>query len=208
VFCETPRLTLSPRSSSFISAQRPHTSTFSIFQPRKKNWGKKKQTSVALIVFFNYYYTFLQLDPADLAEQLKKQGASIPAVRPGRATAEHITGTLNRMSILGSAFLGALAAAPPLVEKLTGLTAFRGFAGTSLLILVGVATDTARKVKAEQVREGSEKRVFFFFLRFFFPHRKIVPSLSSFSPSFTRKFLSQAMSKYQDIDKLYDDLKL
>lgn len=49
---------------------------------------------------------------------------------------------------------------------------------------------------------------FFFFLRFFFPHRKIVPSLSSFSPSFTRKFLSQAMSKYQDIDKLYDDLKL
>ena len=104
--------------------------------------------------------------------------------------------------------MGALAAAPPLVEKLTGLTAFRGFAGTSLLILVGVATDTARKVKAEQVREGSEKRVFFFFLRFFFPHRKIVPSLSSFSPSFTRKFLSQAMSKYQDIDKLYDDLKL
>ena len=119
------------------------------------------------------------------------------------------------MSILGSAFLGALAAAPPLVEKLTGLTAFRGFAGTSLLILVGVATDTARKVKAEQVRESGEKRAFlslfgffFFFLRFFFPHRKIVPSLSSFSPSFTRKFLSQAMSKYQDIDKLYDDLKL
>ena len=75
-------------------------------------------------------------------------------MRPGRATAEHITGTLNRMSILGSAFLGALAAAPPAVEKLTGLTAFRGFAGTSLLILVGVATDTARKVKAEQVSGG------------------------------------------------------
>ena len=176
MFCETPRLTLSPRSSSFISAQRPHTSTFSIFQPRKKNWGektlKKKQTSVALIVFFNYYYTFLQLDPADLAEQLKKQGASIPAVRPGRATAEHITGTLNRMSILGSAFLGALAAAPPLVEKLTGLTAFRGFAGTSLLILVGVATDTARKVKAEQVREGGEKRVFFLLSSLLFPSPK------------------------------------
>lgn len=176
MFCETPRLTLSPRSSSFISAQRPHTSTFSIFQPRKKNRGKKnfkkKQTSVALIVFFNYYYTFLQLDPADLAEQLKKQGASIPAVRPGRATAEHITGTLNRMSILGSAFLGALAAAPPLVEKLTGLTAFRGFAGTSLLILVGVATDTARKVKAEQVREGGEKRVFFLLSSLLFPSPK------------------------------------
>ena len=140
------------------------------------------QTSVALIVFFNYYYTFLQLDPADLAEQLKKQGASIPAVRPGRATAEHITGTLNRMSILGSAFLGALAAAPPAVEKLTGLTAFRGFAGTSLLILVGVATDTARKVKAEQVKRR-EIIFFFLFSVFFFRGFFFLLSLSLLSTS-------------------------
>eukprot|EP00889_Picochlorum_renovo_P001330 jgi/Picre1/28360/NNA_003766.t1 len=53
------------------------------------------------------------------------------------------------MSVLGSAFLGALSAAPALVEATTGLQAFRGFAGTSVLILVGVATDTARKFKAE-----------------------------------------------------------
>ncbi|KAK9820311.1 hypothetical protein WJX72_008805 [[Myrmecia] bisecta] len=121
--------------------------------------------NVALIVFFNYYYTFLQLDPKDLSEQLKRQGASIPAIRPGRATADFITGTLERMSILGSAFLGVLAAAPTLVEGITKLQAFRGFAGTSVLILVGVATDTARKVRAEQ-----------------------------------------AMQKYKDIDKLYDEL--
>jgi len=69
-----------------------------------------------------------------------------------------VTRTLTRMSVLGSAFLGILAAAPPLTEKLTGLTAFRGFAGTSLLILVGVATDTARKIKAEQVRERKGER--------------------------------------------------
>jgi preprotein translocase subunit SecY len=79
------------------------------------------QTNVLLIVLFNYYYTFLQLDPKDMSEQLKRAGASIPAVRPGRATADYITKTLNRMSILGSAFLGALAAAPPLVEAVTGL---------------------------------------------------------------------------------------
>ena len=77
--------------------------------------------NVALIVLFNYYYTFLQLDPKDMADQLKRSGASIPAVRPGRATADYITNTLNRMSILGSAFLGALAAAPPLVEAVTKL---------------------------------------------------------------------------------------
>lgn len=105
--------------------------------------------NVALIVAFNYLYTFLQLEPKELSEQLKRQGASIPAVRPGRATAEFITKTLNRMSVLGSAFLGMLAAAPALVEALTGLQAFRGFAGTSVLILVGVATDTARKFRAE-----------------------------------------------------------
>jgi len=131
--------------------------------PQQKKKKKKtdpliqSQVSVALIIFFNYYYTFLQLEPADLAEQLKRQGASIPAVRPGRATADYVTRTLTRMSVLGSAFLGALAAAPPATEALTGLTAFRGFAGTSLLILVGVATDTARKIKAEQVREREGK---------------------------------------------------
>jgi protein transport protein SEC61 subunit alpha len=106
-------------------------------------------TNVALIIAFNYLYTFLQLDPKELSEQLKRQGASIPGVRPGRSTAEYITKTLDRMSVLGSAFLGALAAAPALVEATTGLQAFRGFAGTSVLILVGVATDTARKFRAE-----------------------------------------------------------
>ena len=64
------------------------------------------------------------------------KGASIAGVRPGRKTADYITGTLERMSILGSAFLGALAAAPAAVEGITRLTAFRGFAGTSVLILV------------------------------------------------------------------------
>lgn len=57
--------------------------------------------NVALIVAFNYLYTFLQLDPKDLSEQLKRQGASIPGIRPGRATAEYITKTLDRMSVLG-----------------------------------------------------------------------------------------------------------
>lgn len=47
-------------------------------------------TNILLIAFFNYYYTFLQLDPDDLSEQLKRQGASIPLVRPGKSTAAYI----------------------------------------------------------------------------------------------------------------------
>ncbi|CAM0911343.1 unnamed protein product [Alopecurus aequalis] len=110
-------------------------------------------TNVMLIAFFNYYYTFLQLDPDDLSEQLKRQGASIPLVRPGKNTAAFIKTVLSRISVLGSAFLAVLAAGPSVVEQISHLTAFRGFAGTSVLILVGCATDTARKVQAEIISQ-------------------------------------------------------
>lgn len=109
--------------------------------------------NILLIAFFNYYYTFLQLDPDDLSEQLKRQGASIPLVRPGRSTATFIKTVLSRISVLGSTFLAILAAGPAVVEQTTHLTAFRGFAGTSILILVGCATDTARKVQAEIISQ-------------------------------------------------------
>ena len=105
--------------------------------------------SVVLIAFFNYFYTFLQLEPDDLAQQLKRQGASIPNIRPGKNTSDYISQSLERMSVLGSLFLGGLALTPGIVEALTDVTALRGFAGTSLLILVGVATDSARRFKAE-----------------------------------------------------------
>ncbi|XP_038711114.1 preprotein translocase subunit SCY1, chloroplastic [Tripterygium wilfordii] len=110
-------------------------------------------TNILLIAFFNYYYTFLQLDPDDVSEQLKRQGASIPLVRPGKSTAAFIKAVLSRISVLGSAFLAILAAGPAVIEQTTHLTAFRGFAGTSVLILVGCATDTARKVQAEIISQ-------------------------------------------------------
>ncbi|GFZ06716.1 SECY homolog 1 [Actinidia rufa] len=110
-------------------------------------------TNILLIAFFNYYYTFLQLDPDDVSEQLKRQGASIPLVRPGKCTAAFIKMVLSRISVLGSAFLAILAAGPAVIEQITHLTAFRGFAGTSVLILVGCATDTARKVQAEIISQ-------------------------------------------------------
>ncbi|PIN14735.1 Transport protein Sec61, alpha subunit [Handroanthus impetiginosus] len=110
-------------------------------------------TNILLIAFFNYYYTFLQLDPDDVSEQLKRQGASIPLVRPGKTTAVFIKTVLSRISVLGSVFLAVLAAGPAVIEQATHLTAFRGFAGTSVLILVGCATDTARKVQAEIISQ-------------------------------------------------------
>ncbi|KAI7992916.1 hypothetical protein LOK49_LG12G00022 [Camellia lanceoleosa] len=113
---------------------------------------------ILLIAFFNYYYTSLQLDPDDVSEQLKRQGASIPLVRPGKSTAAFIKTVLSRISVLGSAFLAILAAGPAVIEQTAHLTAFRGFAfrgfaGASVLILVGCATDTARKVQAEIISQ-------------------------------------------------------
>ncbi|XP_022731726.1 preprotein translocase subunit SCY1, chloroplastic isoform X1 [Durio zibethinus] len=110
-------------------------------------------TNILLIAFFNYYYTFLQLDPDDVSEQLKRQGASIPLVRPGKSTAAFLKTVLSRISVLGSVFLAILAAGPAVIEQTTHLTVFRGFAGTSVLILVGCATDTARKVQAEIISQ-------------------------------------------------------
>ncbi|XP_061360444.1 preprotein translocase subunit SECY, chloroplastic isoform X2 [Gastrolobium bilobum] len=119
--------------------------------------------NILLIAFFNYYYTFLQLDPDDMSEQLKRQGASIPLVRPGRSTATFIKTVLSRISVLGSTFLAILAAGPAIVEQTTHLTAFRGFAGTSILILVGCATDTARKVQAEIISQKYKNIEFYDF---------------------------------------------
>jgi len=119
--------------------------------------GAYLPVNVVLIAFFNYFYTFLQLEPKDVADSLKRQGASIPGVRPGAATRDAITSTLERLSLLGSVFLGALTAAPALVEATTGLATFRGFGGTSILILVGVATDSARKVASELVMQQYDR---------------------------------------------------
>merc|ERR1712118_560484 len=64
--------------------------------------------NVAFIFLFNYFYTFIQFDAKEVAENLKKSGASIPKTRPGKTTAEFLEGTLIRMSFIGSLFLGVL----------------------------------------------------------------------------------------------------
>lgn len=109
--------------------------------------------NVGLIFLFNYFYTFIQFEPNEVAENLNKSSASIPAVRPGKATAEYLEGVLIRMSVLGSVFLGLLALAPSILETVTGVSRFRGFGGTSILILVGVATDFTRRLRAEKLME-------------------------------------------------------
>lgn len=114
--------------------------------------------TVGLIFLFNYFYTLLQFQPKEVADNLKKAGASIPNTRPGSATSKFLERTLSRMSVLGSAFLGLLALVPNISAALVGRSDIGGSFGTSILILVGVATDFAARLRAEIIVEEYQNR--------------------------------------------------
>jgi preprotein translocase subunit SecY len=106
-------------------------------------------SSVVLIVFFAYFYTSIIFNPVDLAENLKKQGAFIPGVKPGAATADYIDDVLSRITLPGALFLSAVAMMPIVVSNVMGQSF--GFGGTSLLIVVGVGLDTIQQVQQHLV---------------------------------------------------------
>jgi preprotein translocase subunit SecY len=112
-----------------------------------------------LILFFSYFYTSLLINPVDLAQNLKKMGASIPGIRPGKATAEYVEGILNRLTLLGALFLCAVAIIPTTVERATGITTFQGLGATSLLILVGVAIETSKQIQTYVISQRYEGMV-------------------------------------------------
>jgi preprotein translocase subunit SecY len=111
---------------------------------------------VVLIVFFSYFYSSLVVNPVDMAQNLKKMGASIPGIRPGVATSKYISGILSRLTLLGAIFLGVVATVPTAIESSLGVTTFRGFGATSLLILVSVAIDTAKQVQTLVISQRYE----------------------------------------------------
>jgi len=114
---------------------------------------------VVLIVFFSYFYSSLVVNPVDMAQNLKKMGASIPGVRPGVATSKYIEAILSRLTLLGAVFLGVVATVPTAIESGLGVSTFKGFGATSLLILVSVAIDTAKQVQTLVISQRYEGMV-------------------------------------------------
>ncbi|KFF41668.1 MAG: preprotein translocase subunit SecY [Candidatus Atelocyanobacterium thalassa] len=112
-----------------------------------------------LILFFSYFYASLIVNPEDISKNLKKMGSSIPGIRPGEKTKEYLEGVLNRLTFLGAGFLSFVATVPTLVEGATGVTTFRGLGATSLLILVGVAIDTAKQIQTYVISQRYEGMV-------------------------------------------------
>jgi preprotein translocase subunit SecY len=114
---------------------------------------------LVLIVFFSYFYATLIVNPVDLAQNLKKMGSSIPGIRPGKTTSEYVERVLNRLTFLGAIFLGMVAIIPTAVESATRVPTFQGLGATSLLILVGVAIDTAKQIQTYVISQRYEGMV-------------------------------------------------
>ncbi|HEX4835570.1 MAG TPA: preprotein translocase subunit SecY [bacterium] len=100
-----------------------------------------------LIIGFTYFYTAVSFDPEDVSDNIKKYGGFIPGIRPGRPTTEYLMRILERLTLVGALFLGLIAVGPIVVARFTGqLTLY--LAGTSLLIVVGVALETMKQIEA------------------------------------------------------------
>ena len=98
----------------------------------------------ALIVFFAFFYTAVVFNPAETADNLKKQGGFIPGIRPGERTAEFIDKVLSRITVLGAGYLVIICMLPELLVSQAALPFY--FGGTSLLIVVSVTMDTVAQI--------------------------------------------------------------
>lgn len=104
---------------------------------------------VVLIVAFTYFYAFVQVSPEKVAENLKKQGSYIPGVRPGVDTEEYLSKVLSRITFIGAIYLVVIAGLPIVFGAITDLPSSVEIGGTSLLIVVGVAIETAKQVQTK-----------------------------------------------------------
>src|SRR5437879_3315485 len=146
-------LAFPPTVAQFI----PSTQTFvnRHFQP--SSWGYLL-TEAALIVIFTYFYTAVQFNPVDQADNLRKYGGYIPGIRPGPPTAQYLDRVLTRLTLPGSLFLAVVAVLPSVFINHFGFSqaTSRALGGTSVLIVVGVALDTMRQMESQMMMRSYE----------------------------------------------------
>lgn len=104
-----------------------------------------------LIIFFAYFYSTIQFNPVEVANNLKKNGGYIPGFRPGKPTSEFIKKVLNKITLFGAIYLGIIAVVPILISHFSTTDALSGISlgGTSIIIVVGVALETVRALEAQ-----------------------------------------------------------
>src|SRR6185436_5445781 len=103
-----------------------------------------------LIIVFTYFYTAIMVNPAQMADDMKRNGGFIPGVKPGKQTSSFIDDVMSKITLPGSVFLALVAVMPAIARSSFGVSdSFaRFFGGTSLLILVGVMLDTLQQIES------------------------------------------------------------
>ena len=111
-----------------------------------------------LIVLLTFFYASIipNMQPKEIANNLKKYGSSIPGIKPGRPTAEALDRILSRVTLIGALGLGIIALIPSLAAKITNVTTLQGLGATSLIIMVGVALDFLNQVKTHLLSKSYE----------------------------------------------------
>lgn len=105
-----------------------------------------------LIIGFTYFYTFIQVNPEQMAENLKKQGGYVPGIRPGKTTQVYLTRILYRLTFVGALFLAAISIIPVFFTRLADLPPAVQIGGTGLLIVVSVALDTMKQIESQLIK--------------------------------------------------------
>lgn len=107
---------------------------------------------VLMIIGFTFFYTFVQFNPMQMADNMKKNGGYIPGIRPGKTTAVYLTRVMTRITLSGAIFLSAISLLPVLFVSFAGLPNSVRIGGTSLLIVVGVALDTMKQIESQLIK--------------------------------------------------------
>jgi preprotein translocase subunit SecY len=107
-----------------------------------------------LIVFFTYFYTAIQFDPARQSDMIQRQGGFIPGIRPGSQTTQYLQHILSRITLPGSLFLASVAVLPSIVAIYFHLSL--GFSGVSILIVTGVALETMKQIESQLMMRNYE----------------------------------------------------
>ncbi|HEX2728648.1 MAG TPA: SecY family transport protein, partial [Rubrobacteraceae bacterium] len=109
-----------------------------------------------LIIMFTYFYTAVQFNPIEHADNLKKQGGYVPGIRPGQPTALYLNGVLTKITLFGAFFLAAVAVLPYMISGALNLGSSIFIGGTSMLIVVGVSLDTVRQLESQLMMRNYE----------------------------------------------------
>ncbi len=143
-------------ASFFASARSPWLSSAAAFvQELFQNQTFYAVLYFLLVAFFTYFYTWVVFNPERIADHLHKQGSFIPGIRPGPQTIQYLSFLINRLTLAGAIFLGLIAIMPLIVQGIFRLSSLT-IGGTSLLIVVSVALELIRQVRATLITKRYE----------------------------------------------------